>query len=74
MSERVRRKLEIQEIKRKEAEAGPAMKGEELQKHLKQYQMDLIRAQGELGPALPLELTPEEDDQLVKEGFLPAQE
>ena len=47
--------------------------GEALQKHLEQYQMDLIRAHGEKGPALPMELTPEMDQQLVKEGVLPPQ-
>jgi hypothetical protein len=44
-----------------------------LQNHLEQYQMDLIRAGGEKGPPLPMELTPEMDDQLVKEGVLPPQ-
>ena len=49
----------------------PKLTGEALEKHLQSYQMDLIRAGGEKGPALPLELTPEMDEQLVKEGVLP---
>ena len=49
-------------------------KGEALAKHLEQYQMELIRAKGEKGPILPLELTPEMDNQLVAEGVLPPQE
>jgi hypothetical protein len=51
----------------------PTLTGEALQNHLEQYQMDLIRAGGEKGPPLPMELTPEMDDQLVKEGVLPPQ-
>lgn len=47
---------------------------EDLEKHLKDYQMDLIRAGGDKGPPLPMELTPEMDEQLVKEGVLPPQE
>lgn len=47
---------------------------EALEKHLKEYQMDLIRAGGDKGPPLPMELTPEMDDQLVSEGVLPPAE
>ncbi len=50
------------------------LKGAALAKHLEQYQMELIRAKGEKGPILPLELTPEMDSQLVSEGVLPPQE
>jgi len=42
--------------------------GEELEKHLRDYQMDVIRKG--LTP-LPIPLTQEMDDQLVKEGVLP---
>jgi hypothetical protein len=48
----------------------PRLTGEALKDHLKNYQMDLIRAGGQKGPPLPMELTPEMDDQLVKEGVL----
>lgn len=48
--------------------------GEELDKHLQNYNMELIRAGGELGPALPIPLTPEQDAQLVAEGVLPPNE
>ena len=52
----------------------PQLQGEELQKYLQEYNMDLIRAGGERGPALPIPLTPEQDAQLVKEGVLPPQD
>ena len=56
--------------------APPKLKGEELKKHLQDYNMQLIRqaAKGEGGaPPLPIPLTPEQDKQLVDEGVLPAQ-
>jgi len=46
----------------------PKYKGEELERHLQEYQMEVIR-QGL--PPLPLPLTQEMDDQLVQEGVLP---
>jgi len=46
----------------------PIYSGEELEKHLQEYQMEVIR--GGL-PPLPVQLTPERDAQLVAEGFLP---
>lgn len=46
----------------------PKYTGEELTKHLYEYQMEVIR-QGL--PPLPIPLTPEQDDQLVAEGYLP---
>lgn len=52
----------------------PALTGEALKKHLEQYQMDLIRAGGSKGPPLPMQLTPEMDQQLVSEGVLPPAE
>jgi len=48
----------------------PKYSGEALQKHLQDYQMEVIR-QGL--PPLPIPLTPEQDSQLVKEGILPPQ-
>jgi hypothetical protein len=45
----------------------PRYTGEELQEHLRNYNMEAIR-QGL--PALPIELTPEQDAQLVAEGLL----
>jgi len=59
------------EALRETQEAKPALQGEELQEHLKKYQMDLIR-QGM--PPLPMPLTKEMDDQLVAEGILPPAE
>jgi hypothetical protein len=45
----------------------PRFQGEELRQHLQQYNMEVIR-QGL--PALPIELSPEQDAQLVAEGVL----
>ncbi|HBA84456.1 MAG TPA: hypothetical protein DCZ95_10215 [Verrucomicrobia bacterium] len=53
---------------RREAPPQPKYTGEELEKHLQEYQMEVIR-QGL--PPLPIPLTPEMDDQLVTEGVLP---
>lgn len=46
----------------------PMYTGEELETHLQEYQMEVIR-QGM--PPLPVQLTPERDAQLVAEGYLP---
>ena len=46
----------------------PLITGEQLEKQLQQYQMDLIR-QGK--PPMPIPLTPEMDKKLVEEGVLP---
>ncbi|HPG01029.1 MAG TPA: hypothetical protein PLE77_13295, partial [Kiritimatiellia bacterium] len=48
--------------------AQPKYTGEELERHLQEYQMEVIR-QGL--PPLPIPLTPEMDNQLVNEGVLP---
>lgn len=47
----------------------PKYTGEELKEHLQNYQMEVIR-QGL--PPLPIPLTQDQDDQLVREGILPA--
>jgi len=46
----------------------PLFTGEDLQKHLQEYQMEVIRSGL---PPLPIPLTEEMDDQLVAEGLLP---
>ena len=46
----------------------PQYTGEELERHLQDYQMKVIR---EGLPPLPVQLTPDRDAQLVAEGFLP---
>ncbi|MEM7395303.1 MAG: hypothetical protein AAF492_23470, partial [Verrucomicrobiota bacterium] len=48
----------------------PKYTGEELKKHLQDYNMQVIR-QGL--PPLPIALTPDQDSQLVDEGVLPPQ-
>lgn len=52
------------------APPAPRLQGAELEAHLKQYQMEVIR-QGM--PPLPIPLTPDMDNQLVNEGVLPPQ-
>ncbi|MFC1467357.1 hypothetical protein ACFLQY_01505 [Verrucomicrobiota bacterium] len=70
-SERRRRLLERinkKNAKKQEPEkAEPRLRGEELQKHLEEYQMEVIRRGM---PALPVPLTEEMDRQLVEEGIL----
>jgi hypothetical protein len=51
-------------------EEGPAQR-DDIEKNLQQYQMDLIRKGAK---PLPIPLTQEMDDQLVKEGVLPPRE
>lgn len=67
-ADRLRRRRDMMQERAVEA---PRLSGEQLEQHLKQYQMDLIRAGGEKGPPLPIPLTPEMDAQLVSEGVLP---
>ena len=77
-AERVKLRRAAMEERRKQQEEAmkkePVVSPEEKEKQLKEYQMDLIRAGGEKGPALPLPLTKEMDDQLVAEGVLPPQD
>ena len=49
----------------------PKLSAADLQQKLQDYQMELIRSGGQLGPPLPMELTPAMDAQLVNEGVLP---
>lgn len=66
--ERRRARLEQMRQAREQPPPEPKYTGEELAKHLQDYQMEVIR-QGL--PPLPIPLTPEQDDQLVAEGVLP---
>jgi hypothetical protein len=72
-AERLRKRREILEERRHQSEAHESVGSEALKKQLQEYQMELIRAGGELGPPLPMPLTKEMDDQLVSEGVLPPQ-
>jgi hypothetical protein len=63
--ERLRQAYEEQKKRRA---AQPKMSGRELQQHLQDYQMEVIRKGL---PPLPIPLTPEMDAKLVKEGVLP---
>ena len=62
------RRLARQKQREQEPPPQPKYTGEELEQHLKDYQMEVIR-QGL--PPLPIPLTPEMDQQLVNEGVLP---
>jgi hypothetical protein len=66
-ADRLRARRETSKVPKVREVAAPKLTGEELEKYLQQYQMDVIR-RGD--PALPVPLTPEMDQQLVKEGFL----
>jgi hypothetical protein len=78
--EQVRNRPSFEERRRARASAAaaaaqqpppePKYTGDELTKHLYNYQMEVIR-QGL--PPLPIPLTPEQDAQLVAEGVLPPQ-
>lgn len=69
-AERLRLRREMRK-EHQETKKQPQLTGEDLERHLKEYQMELIRAGGALGPPLPIPLTAEMDDQLVAEGVLP---
>ena len=56
------------EKKRQVAMKEPKFQGAELEQHLKDYQMEVLRKGL---PPLPVPLTPEMDNQLVEEGVLP---
>ena len=58
----------IQPRVKQQPDSEPKFTPEELEKHLRKYNMDLIRSGF---PALPIPLTKEEDAELVNEGVLP---
>ena len=64
-----RRRLRMLERQKPVEIPKPMYTGEELEKHLQEYQMEVIR-DGNL-PPLPVQLTPENDAKLVAEGVLP---
>lgn len=70
-AERLRQRREAMHQRTAASTNAPHLTGEEQRKFLEQYQMDIIRAGGAKGPPLPIQLTPEMDAQLVKEGVLP---
>ncbi len=63
-----RRRQRMEQVQQEQKPIEPKYTGEELTKHLHEYQMEVIR-QGL--PPLPIPLTPEQDAQLVAEGYLP---
>jgi len=65
--ERLARVRAAQEQREQQAKSQPRLTGEALRQHLQEYNMEAIR-QGL--PALPVELTPDQDAQLVAEGVL----
>lgn len=62
-----------EDIKIEEAAARRSIDNVDKEKLLREYNLELIRAQGAKGMPLPMELTREEDAMLVKEGVLPPQ-
>lgn len=66
-----RRRARMEQQKQEEKIPETKYTGEDLTKHLYDYQMEIIR-QGL--PPLPIPLTQEQDDQLVAEGYLPPAE
>ena len=76
-AEEEKRHAEEMRRRREQAFTPPELTGEDLQRHLREYNLELIRkaARGEAaGPPLPMELTEEEDEMLVQEGVLPPPE
>lgn len=67
-AERRRQRMEQQAQQAQQPPIEPKYTGEDLTKHLHDYQMEVIR-QGL--PPLPIPLTAEQDAQLVAEGYLP---
>lgn len=66
-AERLKQRRAASSIRHRTVEP-PKFSGKELEDHLKNYQMECIRKGM---PPLPIPLTKEMDDQLVKEGVLP---
>ena len=64
-----RRRLRMLERQKPVEVPKPLYTGEELEKHLQEYQMEVLRG-GSL-PPLPVQLTAENDAKLVEEGVLP---
>jgi hypothetical protein len=67
------REERVKKMRERVANQRPLTKEEQkaLEKHLRDYNMKLIRAGGNLGPPLPIKLSAEEDAELVREGYLP---
>lgn len=68
---RLAKRREILEERRRKSMEREEIGPEALKAQLREYQMELIRAGGKLGPPLPIPLTKEMDDKLVAEGVLP---
>jgi len=66
--ERQKRLAELRQKQEERVNQAPKYTGEELENHLKEYQMEVIRRGL---PPLPVEVTPEMERQLQNEGVLP---
>lgn len=64
-----RRRLRMLERQKPVEVPKPIYTGEALEKHLQEYQMEILR--GGTLPPLPVQLSPENDAKLVEEGVLP---
>lgn len=70
-AERRRLRKEARAKALEEARNRPRLSGPELEEHLQNYQMEVLRTGL---PPLPVQLTPDRDAQLVAEGVLPPQD
>lgn len=70
-AERRRLRKEARAKAMEEARNRPRLSGPELEEHLQNYQMEVLRTGL---PPLPVQLTPDRDAQLVAEGVLPPQD
>ena len=68
----IRRRQQRAVLPRDQDATGAPITPEERQRRLQELNMELIRARGEKGPPLPIQLTAEQDAQLVEEGVLPS--
>ena len=74
-AERLRKRREILAARNKKIkENNEKRTTEQAKAKTEEYQMNLIRAGGAKGPAMPIQLTPAMDKQLVEEGVLAPQE
>ena len=64
-----RRRMRMLERQKPVEVPKPVYTGEALEKHLQEYQMEILR--GGTMPPLPVQLSPENDAKLVEEGVLP---
>jgi len=73
-ADRLKWRREMREKRNQELLAVSTNANRMTEAQLREYNLKIIEAGGELGPALPIPLTQEEDDELVRKGVLPPQQ